>query len=344
MHMTLPQLARVAKNFLKVVREKALTSLDALAKVVEEPLDPASGDDHDGEEYVIVRQRGGSKFSIDYFRRNGQTPLMFIVDPSYVKCMVTADRAIDGYTVFDETDDGKMQDRRLGEGDFGLIVKELEALIALGAGAPAANPEVDAVDEAVQRARTAPTPASAVEILSPVLPAARALGDERRLSSLLLLLGQAERFARKFDDAAGRFTEALPLCEKHGDLIGVETALGNLLGMAREQGRFGEARAFGARLVKNCHDRADLRGVGRTLFNIAYTFLLEGNGAEAVTGLNHAAKVLKQVKDEDGLKAVADALAKAKSLPTAKSARKKPAKRPAKKARKPAGKKPRRKK
>ncbi len=327
MKMTMAQLGRVARNLLKVIREKGLTSLDALDKVAEQPLDPAAGDDYQGEEVVTVHRRGAGKYSIDYFRRSGQTPIMFIVDPAYVKCILTADRALEGYAVFDDTEDGQMQDRRLGGSDFGLIVKEIESIIAVAAEAgKAEDPRAVEVDAALEKAHGSRVAADAVAILAPALGTARSMGDARRLASCLLLLGQAERHAGRPDDAAGHLEEALAACGKTGDLAGQDAALGNLLGIARDRKRYPEARAYGQRLLKLSHERGDLKGVGRTLYNLAYIFMLEGNTAEAETGFGHAIKILTEAHDVQGVEAAKASLASLKK-PAAKESKKKDSKR-----------------
>jgi hypothetical protein len=114
---------------LAAIREEGLDSPDALLHMVDEPIDPDADDRYAGEEYVIVRQHGPGKLSLNYFRRSGQQPITFIVTADYVKAMITLEEVLDGYEAFDTTpDEDHMQDRTLGGCDLSLVEQELERL------------------------------------------------------------------------------------------------------------------------------------------------------------------------------------------------------------------------
>lgn len=332
MRMTPAQLGRVATNLLKVVRSRKLENLEALEKVAEEPIDPDADDRYAGEEYVIVRRRGGGKFSIDYFRRHGQTPILIMVDSSYLKCMLTVDRQIDGYDAFDDTPDGKMQDRTLGPCEFARIPKELETLIAWSAAQSAGgDPRGDEVDDALEAAYATENADDVVEILEPALETARAIGDDRRIAACLLRLGEAERFAEMPAESRSHLEEALATFERTRDLGAMDKALGNLLGLSREEARYPEARAYGERLLEVSRERDDPQEVGRSHYNLAYLHHLEGNKTEAERSCLRAVPPLMQVGDTGGLKAVKELQEK---LHGKKSVRKTPAKPKARKKKK----------
>lgn len=127
MRMTKEQLARVAKNFLETLERESIDSPEAAKKRIGEVFDPDGG----GEEYVDVdaHPRNPAATVISYKRRIGQTPIMLICAPGYVKAMITAEKPVPGFDVFDEEPEyGLMQDRKFA--DFASALAALKGLTA----------------------------------------------------------------------------------------------------------------------------------------------------------------------------------------------------------------------
>ena len=138
MEMKLHQVARVAKNMLQFFSKD--WTVESLLKLEGSPQVESVDDDHQGEDAIIISRhpRSPGTVVVNYFRRTGQTPLAVIINPSkdYIKVMITADRALPGYEVFDEVPEfGKLQDKALPL-DFGALKKELEALSQLKENEP----------------------------------------------------------------------------------------------------------------------------------------------------------------------------------------------------------------
>lgn len=134
MEMNLPNVARVANNMLEWI--KTHNSVESISSKIDKPDGSTVDDKHSGEEYIIVAKhpRAPGALVVNYFRRNGQTPMTIILNiPSnYTKIMLTASEQLAGFEAFDEVPNwGKLQDKRIEGIDFSTIEQELTALTKL---------------------------------------------------------------------------------------------------------------------------------------------------------------------------------------------------------------------
>jgi hypothetical protein len=134
--MTAEQVARVAGNLLSVLKNEKLTSLDAIRRRLGSEIDPKPGKPYAGQEVVTVsaHPQNPAATVVSYKHGGQQAPIMLILTDAYAKIMLTAEKGLNGYEVFDEEPDfGLMQDRKWPGGDLQPVLDELSALSAVAA-------------------------------------------------------------------------------------------------------------------------------------------------------------------------------------------------------------------
>jgi tetratricopeptide (TPR) repeat protein len=143
--------------------------------------------------------------------------------------------------------------------------------------------------------------AEMITLCTLALDAARQLGDRRGTASMLVNLGIAVQYARRYDEAISRYHEAARIFRELGDPSGEAVVLDNLGNALQETGRSADAvpaHEEAARIFRETGMRYDeavaLNGLGSAL-------RCEKRFHEAVAVLQDSARIFEEIHDRNGV-------------------------------------------
>src|SRR5687768_227507 len=126
------------------------------------------------------------------------------------------------------------------------------------------------------------------------------LGYQKGISDAFLLKGSLQWNQGDFEGAMDNFQRALKIKEKIGDIKGLARVYGNIGLVYLNQGNYSDAmenNLTSLRLKKKINDK----DVGATLFNIANTYLTQGNFPPALKYLYEALDAFEDTGDKRGI-------------------------------------------
>jgi hypothetical protein len=143
MKMTVEKVGLAAGLLLSVLERHKLTSLDALRGLKGKVIGSKPGKPSAGEETIGVTFQAHPKdpagVVVSYVYGDQPPLIMLILSDSFARILLTAEKPLDGYTVFDKDPAvGLMQDRKWPSIDQPVqtVLSELKSLSALAAQKP----------------------------------------------------------------------------------------------------------------------------------------------------------------------------------------------------------------